>query len=154
LQIRLFDSQDRSDRAKIADQITAIEQQTPFEDSGVQVGGPLPVQNLQASLQPNEAVLEYVLDDPDSYCLVIQRQSINLVRLTGKAAIVALVDRELAAIKSKSLALAEGRALYSAVIQPVERLSSTFPELSQRMKFNRSMSAECVRFYLVRQRPR
>ena len=46
---------------------------------------PTPLKTVQDDLQPAEVLLEYVLDDPNSYCISITRQS-ALVRLlpTGR----------------------------------------------------------------------
>ena len=74
---------------------------------------------LQKELSPAEAVLEYVLDDPASYCLAITRTSVRIAKLRGKAAISADVDSFLKEVKAKHAAQAEARRLYADLIAVV-----------------------------------
>ena len=46
---------------------------------------------LQSSFAPSEAGLEYVLDDPASYCLAITRNSARIVKLKSKQSILPIV---------------------------------------------------------------
>ena len=39
---------------------------------------------LQSSLSAQEAVVEYVVDDPASYCLIVTRNSHRIARLAGE----------------------------------------------------------------------
>ncbi len=119
LQVQLFASEDQSERNRLSDAITALEDQTPFEEPSPLAGHLLSLMDLQETLLSNEVVLEYVLDEPTSYCLVIRRNGVSAVPLAGRKSIAKLVDNDLAAIKAKSLAVEEGRALYAALIEPV-----------------------------------
>ena len=74
---------------------------------------------LQKELSPAEALLEYVLDDPASYCLAITRGGARIAKLRGKAAISADVDSFLKEVKAKHAAQAEARRLYADLIDAV-----------------------------------
>jgi CHAT domain-containing protein len=71
-------------------------------------------------LQPNEVVLEYVIAEPESYCLVIKHSHIEVVRLRDRKSIDDLAERHFNAIRAKSLAVTEGRQLYSAIAEPMQ----------------------------------
>lgn len=123
LQVQLLDTENTVRRGRISEAITELEERTPFEELSTSAhAGGQPLRNVELSLQPDEALLEYVLDEPTSYCLVIHRDSIQVVQLKGQKAIAGLVSREMTAIRGKSAATAEGRALYAAVVQPLEDL--------------------------------
>jgi CHAT domain-containing protein len=71
---------------------------------------------LQDSLSNSEALLEYVVDDPASYCLVITRTSMRIVKLSGKQALSSLVITYLNKLKAKERADEEGRHLYDVLL--------------------------------------
>lgn len=74
------------------------------------------LKQLQSSLSPSEALLEYVVDDPASYCLVVSRQHSRIVRLPGKQVISPLVNAYLSELKAKHSAHDEARHLYDALL--------------------------------------
>ena len=74
------------------------------------------VRQLQDNLSISEALLEYVLDDPASYCLVITRTNIRIVKLPGKQALSSLVITYLDKLKAKELARDEARHLYDVLL--------------------------------------
>jgi CHAT domain-containing protein len=80
------------------------------------------VRQLQDSLSISEAVLEYVIDDPVSYCLVITRTSISIVKLPGKQALSSLVITYLEKLKAKERARDDARHLYDVLLGRLPRL--------------------------------
>jgi CHAT domain-containing protein len=74
------------------------------------------LRELQSSLSPSEAVLEYVVDDPASYCLVVSRQHSRIVKLSGKQVISPLVSAYLSEVKAKHSAHDEARRLYDVLL--------------------------------------
>jgi CHAT domain-containing protein len=64
-------------------------------------------------------VLEYVVDDPVSYCMAITRDGVRVAELKGKAAITAEVHGFLAEVKAKHEGQAEARRLYADLIAAV-----------------------------------
>ncbi|HTS10411.1 MAG TPA: CHAT domain-containing tetratricopeptide repeat protein [Candidatus Eisenbacteria bacterium] len=83
---------------------------------------PRPVQltDLKSVLQPTEMILEYVLEEPRSYCLRITRNRATVVPLPAdRSKIVRAIDNYLAEIRAGRAATASGRVLYSLLLQPV-----------------------------------
>ena len=80
---------------------------------------------LQATLSNSEALLEYVVDDPTSYCLVITHRSIRIVKLPGKEQLSSLVIAYLGKLKAKERADSEGRHLYDVLLGQIPELERT-----------------------------
>jgi CHAT domain-containing protein len=75
---------------------------------------------LQRSLRPEEAILEYVLDEPNSFCLHVTRTAAAVTVLpAGRKRIEGLVDRYLAEVRSSKTGAETGANLYSLLVQPV-----------------------------------
>jgi CHAT domain-containing protein len=82
------------------------------------------LKELQASLSPLEAVLEYVIDDPTSYCVVITRENVRIVKLAGKQVISPLATTYLHEVKAKRAAHDEARRLYDVLVNPIPEAQS------------------------------
>src|SRR5260370_32683895 len=77
------------------------------------------IDRVQNSLSASAVILEYVMADPRSYCLVISRTASRIVPLAGKHQIETLVADYLKAVKAKQAAHAEARHLYDLLIRPI-----------------------------------
>jgi CHAT domain-containing protein len=77
------------------------------------------LEQIQQALAPSVVLLEYVMADPNSYCLTISRSGTRIVRLDSKARIEPLVAAYLKTVKAKLPAAAEARALYVALLGPI-----------------------------------
>jgi CHAT domain-containing protein len=75
-------------------------------------------------LTSSVAVLEYVLAEPRSYCLVISRQGSRIVPLVGRRHIEGLAAAYLKAVKAKLPARAEARQLYDALLSPIAEVAA------------------------------
>jgi CHAT domain-containing protein len=82
------------------------------------------LKELQTSLSPSEIVLEYVVDDPASYCLVITREDAHIVKLAGKQIISPLASTYLSEVKAKHSAHDEARRLYDVLMDPIPEAQS------------------------------
>ncbi len=71
---------------------------------------------LQRILSPLEVVLEYVVDDPESYCLVVTNKNSHIIKLPGKHIISRVVTAYLSEVKSKHTADIEGHHLYDVLL--------------------------------------
>src|SRR5216684_22793 len=120
LRLRLTEAHSDKDVAKLRDQIFLAEQfrsVTPevsilkAREHQVITG-----RQLQNSLSNSEALLEYVVDDPASYCLVITRTSMRIVKLPGKQELSSLVITYLNKLKGKERADDEARHLYDVLL--------------------------------------
>jgi hypothetical protein len=76
---------------------------------------------LQRSLRPDEIILEYVLDEPGSFCLHLTGNEAAITVLpAGRKAIEDLIDRYLAEIRSSKASAETGAKLYSLLVRPVQ----------------------------------
>lgn len=90
----------------------------PIAHSGTVHSPDLPI--IQRSLQPDEAVLEYVLADPQSFCVAFDRNTVVIVRLpAGKEQLERVLSRYLASIASGQPGSVDARQLYSMLLVPV-----------------------------------
>src|SRR5216684_2796844 len=77
------------------------------------------IEQVQQALAPSAMLLEYVIADPNSYCLATSRSGFRIVRLGSKARIEALVSAYLKSVKAKLPAVTEARILYDALVRPI-----------------------------------
>ena len=119
LQLRLLDEENSDERARLTDALAAAESEM---DSGLAVTPAVPagaapnLTDLQASLQPDETVLEYVLGEPVSYVLIVQRDEVAVRTIAGRTQIDSLTDRFLRAIEKQELAQTKGQQLFSMIL--------------------------------------
>ena len=126
LQVRLMRTQSPSERRQLLDQLWEAEQRSKLR--GAEPGASLVVggnrataRTLQRTLARNELVLEYLLSDPESYCLVISRSGIRLAKLASRARIETLVDRFTQDLRSgKGNATGAAKELHEAVLMPIK----------------------------------
>jgi len=79
----------------------------------------IPLEQIRQRLGTNDVLLEYVVADPRSYCLVITRDSARIVSLPARVTIERLVNAYVSALKNRRSAPSEGRQLYSALVKPI-----------------------------------
>jgi CHAT domain-containing protein len=82
------------------------------------------LKELQASLAPSEAVLEYVIDDPASYCVVITRENARIAKLEGKQVISPLVSAYLSEVKAKHSAQDQARRLHDVLLDSIPEVQT------------------------------
>jgi len=125
LQIRLMRAQAPSERRRLLDQLWEAEQRSRMQNDGNRVrlligGNRAGARALQRTLARNELVLEYVLTEPQSYCLVISRARLALVKLPSKAQLEPLVDRFVQQLRSgKGNPAGTLKELRDALLNPV-----------------------------------
>ena len=123
LQLKLMAARSTAQVRSIRDQIFMAEQSrwvTPDVNilkarSHESIG----VERVERSLRPSTVILEYVVADPQSYCLVISEGGSRIVPLAGRDRINSLVATYLKAAKAKQPAREEGRQLYDVVLRPI-----------------------------------
>lgn len=79
----------------------------------------LPLSRIQHALSNRTAILEYVLSDPNSYCLVITRVHVRIIQLASRDRIENLVTTYLTAVKARRPATGIARGLYGELIAPI-----------------------------------
>jgi CHAT domain-containing protein len=124
LRLKLAGARSTTDIRQVRDQIFEVEQArwiTPeISILKAQSHEGVGMQQVQRNLDPSAVILEYVVADPRSYCLVISRTDARIVPLAGKQAIEALIAAYLKAVKAKAPARTEARGLYDALLAPVQ----------------------------------
>jgi len=123
LRLKLRDARSAADVRQISDQMFAVEQSrwvTP-ELSILKAQGPntIGIEQLQHVLGASQIILEYVVANPHSYCLVISRSNARIVTLAGEHEIEALISAYLKPVRAKQQAIAEARALYDVLLRPI-----------------------------------
>jgi len=92
---------------------------TPFRAAVVRLK-PAPLVAIQSRLRPDEAILEYVLDEPNSSCVVVTRNHASIIALpAGRRRLEHTIDEYLDEIRAKRSATEVGQQLYSMLLQPV-----------------------------------
>ena len=125
LQLQLMRSQAPRERRQLLDQLWEAEQrskaQGPERRVSLLVGGQRAnAKALQQTLADDELVLEYVLTEPQSYCLVIGRSRIRIAKLPSRAHIEPLVDRFIEEIRNnRSVAQPAAKELHEAILRPI-----------------------------------
>jgi CHAT domain-containing protein len=127
IQVALLHETNRSVRQDLLDRLFTAEQllsparktTSVLAESGTRPK-PIPLRDLQSTLRPDEAILEYVLAEPNSYCLKITRENIRVIMLpAGRDRIESLVDGYLEAVKSRASEAAVSKELFSATLASV-----------------------------------
>ena len=126
LQLRLMRSQAPRERQLLLEQLWDAEQRSVTESAqrsvSLLVGGQrASVRALQHVLANDELMLEYVLSEPQSYCLVIGRNRIRIVKLPPRPHIEALVDRFTQELRnSKNPLPGASKELHDAILAPIQ----------------------------------
>lgn len=130
LQIRLMRAQSQSERQQLLEQLWEAEQRARARGPGAPVtrltaGSPVPVRTLQQHLAPVEIILQYVLTEPHSYCLLIGRNQLRLVQLPPSQHIEPLVDQFVRAVReSDETNVKIAHDLHDALLQPIGALQT------------------------------
>jgi len=85
----------------------------------------VPLERARESVPTNALVLEYVLAEPHSYCVVISRDSSRIVTLASREQIEKLVATYLNNLKAKSASNTEAVALYKVLFQGIPETAKT-----------------------------
>ena len=86
---------------------------------------PAPLTQVQDSLKSDEVLLEYVLDEPNSFCISVTRTSASLLVLpAGRKKIEKLVQRYVDEIRAKKTGAEEAKQLYAFLVQPIPETSA------------------------------
>jgi CHAT domain-containing protein len=84
------------------------------------IAEPADLAAVQRSLRPDEAVLEYVIADPSSFCLAFDQQTVAIVKLhAGKEKVEAIVSDYLKRINQGGFARGGAQQLYSILVAPI-----------------------------------
>jgi CHAT domain-containing protein len=116
---RLLDSENAVERARLLDAIFEAEQDLSPDDWIHVRETPIPLRTLQADLGTSEVLLEYVLDEPSSFCLAITRRGVSLSKLAGRDQINKLVAEYRNAIANRIESRKASEKLWNELLQPI-----------------------------------
>ena len=86
---------------------------------------PAPLAQVQESLTSDETLLEYVLAEPNSFCISVTRMTANLrVLPAGRKEIETLVQRYVDEVRAKKTSPEEAKQLYAFLVQPIPETST------------------------------
>lgn len=126
IQLALLHEPNRGGRQSLLDQLFAAEQllsrvrrNSSALNSATDRPKPVPLRTLQASLGPDEMLLEYVLGEKQSYCLQITGAgAVVIVLPAGRERIEGLVENYLATVRSRQPEIALGEELFTLLLEP------------------------------------
>ena len=125
LQLRLMRARAPAERRQLLDQLWEAEQLSRVQSPGPRVALLVGAQRasakvLQQGLANDELLLEYVLTEPQSYCLVIGRSRIRIAKLPSKPQIEPIVDRFTQDLRTgKNSSPTASKELYDAILAPI-----------------------------------
>ena len=128
LRIRLMTARSNAEVQRISQQLFLVEQSrwiTP--DMSILQAKPrerVKLAAVERMLPPSMVVLEYVMADPRSYCLVITRGGTRTVPLAAGSKLGRDIAAYLTAVKAKKPAMEEARALYEALLRPIHEVAT------------------------------
>src|SRR5271166_5412019 len=86
---------------------------------------PAPLTQVQESLKSDETLLEYVLAEPNSFCISVTRNTASLrVVPVGRKEIETLVQRYVDEIRAKKPGAEEAKQLHAFLVQPIPETST------------------------------
>jgi CHAT domain-containing protein len=124
IQAELLRATDTSRRAQLVGELQTAEERvdlTTLSQGRVRFsihGKPVDLPSLQRQLADDEVLLEYVMDDPDSYCLAVTRAGIKHYRLGSRSTIERSIATYLADTKAAHQS-ESAKVLYRRLFAPV-----------------------------------
>jgi tetratricopeptide (TPR) repeat protein len=130
LQTRLMQSGSATEREQLLDKLVEYERRLGLAWTRGDEGNtrlptqPAPLKIVQDDLQQNEVLLEYVLDDPNSFCVSISHHG-AFVRVlpTGRKEIEKLAQRHIDEIRGKASGAEVSKQLYARLLKPIPEVS-------------------------------
>jgi CHAT domain-containing protein len=127
VQLALLRESDPGRRGVLLDALFATEQLlVPVHKVGLALNSrgnrfkPEPIEVVQGRLRPDELLLEYVLDDSQTYCLQLTRAGIQVTVLpAGRKRLDDLVEQYLDAVRSRKSERVAAQDLYALLLGPV-----------------------------------
>jgi CHAT domain-containing protein len=126
LQLRLMRSESAAERTQVLDQLVEYERRLEWtrtdrrESKPEWFEKPATLKAIQTSLRSDEVVLEYVLSEPNSYCLWISKKRPGLTELpVGRQQIEELIRKYLAELRAKRDETHLSVQLYEVLLRPL-----------------------------------
>ncbi len=128
IQVQLMKSQQEGERTDLLNQLLNYERRLVLRQNESRspqsgfLGTPPSLRAVQSTLGKDELLLEYVMDEPHSFCIAISKTGATITTLgAGQARITSLTKDYLSAIQARKPATEAARQLYSILIEPIPR---------------------------------
>lgn len=125
-QIALLETEDTKRRSDLMEQLLANERNLAFELNEVglhrkdTLTKPVPLPQIQAALRDDELLVEYVLDEPHSYCIVVTRHAVKVLILPAdRSTIQTLTNSYLAKLRERQSDDSLSEELYRILLEPI-----------------------------------
>jgi CHAT domain-containing protein len=126
LQVQLMQTNSADERERLLDELVEDERRLGLAwtkgdaSSGGLPAQPAPLAKVQEDLKPDEVLLEYVLDDPTSFCVVVSRNGAYVRALpAGGKDIEKLSQQLVAEIRAKGAGAELSKRLYAVLVKPL-----------------------------------
>ncbi|MFL6387104.1 MAG: CHAT domain-containing protein [Terriglobales bacterium] len=127
-QVALLRTDEAKVRSELLEQLLGDERTLAFQlnEAGLRrqdvLVKPVALKTIQSVLGEDEVLLEYVLDEPKTFCIVISRRSTQIITLpAGSEQIKTLTESYLSELKSRKSDEKSSRQLYTTLLEPVLR---------------------------------
>jgi CHAT domain-containing protein len=127
-QVALLRTDDAKERSELLEQLLGDERNLAFQlnEAGLQrhdvLVKPVPLKTIRTVLREDEVLLEYVLDEPNTFCIVISRESTRVITLSaGTDQVKTLTESYLSELKSRKSGDQFSRQLYTILMEPILR---------------------------------
>jgi len=128
IQLRIMQANSPSERQELLDELAEYEWRSRLAWNRGGYGFPLepvPLAQVQKALMPDETLLEYVLAEPNSFCIAVSRTQATLRALPmGRKTIDRAVQRYVDDIRAKRPGTEEAKELYGSLLQPISEMSA------------------------------
>ena len=131
LQAKLMQTNNAPEREQLLDNLVEYERRLGLawtkEDAPNQR---LPVRpavltNVENDLHPDELLLEYVLDEPTSFCIAVTRRGARVQTLpVGRGEVDKLVQQFVDDVRTKGAAIEVSKQLYRALVEPIPEVKT------------------------------
>ena len=126
LQARLMQTNSASEREQLLENLVEYERRLGLAWTREDVPtGRLPVQpavlsNVENDLHPDEVLLEYVLDDPISYCISVTRRGARVQALpTGREEVEKLAEQFVDDVRAQGPGVEASKRLFRVLLEPI-----------------------------------
>ncbi len=120
LNLKLISTDDQARRVELLSQVGTVEDQLDLDPWGQAVATrPVPVEELQRELQPEEVVIEYVLANPVSFALAITANSITPYPLASRSEIAAEMKRYVSLLSKQQADIRLAGTLFQHLLGPI-----------------------------------
>jgi CHAT domain-containing protein/tetratricopeptide (TPR) repeat protein len=126
LQARLMQTNSAPEREQLLDNLVEYERRlglawtredAPSQRLSVQ---PAALTNVENDLHPDEALLEYVLDDPTSFCITVTRRGAHVQALPlGRKEVEKLVQQFVDDVRAKGAGIEASKRLFRVLVEPI-----------------------------------